>query len=458
MDVGRLAWRTPTGAMLWEIWGRHKVKFLWDGAALAASCFFVLWRGHGVSQAVGEMLGCAAFFFFLGGYGQLLVCLGWFEVDDRTVQFSFPGRLLLKPVGTARLVLVPMLFGGAVIVTISVLWAELAWRHVVGFSTSDLLWTSAVLLSFFWWLQALAWSLPLPKARMLAMVMMGLLHFFVWRMPQMRANALSGWQWPILSVLLASAVPVAWTGLKQMRQGSWEGPSRISTFWSRLCFARARTSRKKFRSAFGAQFWLEWRRQGWLVTALAFLCLALMEKEILLSKDGLVTPFGPVAFLAGCVPVLLLLVIWTWKNLVAGIGAGMTGRPWIWMASVYWRMILLVGLFPLVGTARTNVNFRETLFHWLTAILIACLAAKIVVSIAAFACGLRRNAITARAIGWIAGGWLVCGLFVAGCAGHACNAINQPGPRIWVALGGFLLLPLADLAIAPLALAWNRHR
>ena len=121
-------------------------------------------------------------------------------------------------------------------------------------------------------------------------------------------------------------------------------------------------------------------------------------------------------------------------------------------------MILLVGLFPLVGTARTNVNFREALLHWLTAILIACLAAKIVVSIAAFVWGLRRNAITARAIGWIVGGWLVCGLFVAGYAGHVCNAINQPGLRIWVALGGFLILPLADLAIAPLALAWNRHR
>ena len=22
MNIGRLAWRTPTGAMLWEIWGR----------------------------------------------------------------------------------------------------------------------------------------------------------------------------------------------------------------------------------------------------------------------------------------------------------------------------------------------------------------------------------------------------------------------------------------------------
>ena len=67
----------------------------------------------------------------------------------------------------------------------------------------------------------------------------------------------------------------------------------------------------------------------------AFLCLALMEKEILLSKDGLVTPFGPVAFMTGCVPVLLLLVIWTWKNLVAGIGAGLTGRP-----GLVWRQFI----------------------------------------------------------------------------------------------------------------------
>ena len=117
-----------------------------------------------------------------------------------------------------------------------------------------------------------------------------------------------------------------------------------------------------------------------------------------------------------------------------------------------------MGLFALVVAARTYVNFRETLLHWLTGILIACVAAKIAISTAAFAWGLRRNAITARAVGWIAGGWLVCGLFVAGFAGHVCSAVNQPGLWIWIALGGFLILPLADLAIAPLALAWNRHR
>ena len=80
------------------------------------------------------------------------------------------------------------------------------------------------------------------------------------------------------------------------------------------------------------------------------------------------------------------------------------------------------------------------------------------VAIAAFVWGMRRNAITARAIGWMAGGWLVCGLFAAGYEHHVCRAINRPDLWICIALGGFLVLPLADLAIAPLALAWNRHR
>ena len=188
------------------------------------------------------------------------------------------------------------------------------------------------------------------------------------------------------------------------------------------------------------------------------LCLAIAGKWTLFSKTGLVTPLGPVSYLTGCLPVLLLLVIMVWKNLMAGIGTGLTGRPWIANLFIFWRGASSTGLIALVMAANLYGDFREMLLHWLTAILIACLAAKIAVSIAAFFWGMRRNAITARAVGWIVGGWLGCGLFVAGYAGHVCSAINQLGLRIWVALGGFLILPLADLAIAPLALAWNRHR
>lgn len=558
MHVGRLAWRTPTGAMLWEIWGRHKLSFLWQGAALAASVFFAQWKEHGASKDVAPLLIMASCICFLGAYLYLLTSFAYIEVDARRVQLGFPGRLLLKPLSTARLVLAPMLFGGLVIVTVFAIWTELVLRHFGSVATSDLLLISAVLLSFFWWMQALAWSLPLLKGRVLVLLVVGLIHLLVAIPPQMPVRISSGCQWRILAALLVSAVPAAWIGLKGMREGRWEGPSRISVLWGRLGSARAQGARKSFGSAFGAQFWLEWRRQGlllpgisggmallmvpgiltglkwlgagagpqdeiqrmmlilpllvlplvlsllmgsalarfdplhsmgelplyiavrpmtnggfvtaklamalatsvltWLVMTAAFLCVALMGKETLLSKAGLVTPYGPVAFITGCVPGLLLLVIWTWRNLVAGMGAGLTGRTWIIVAFIFSRVLLLDALILLVATAASNVNFRQALLHWLTGILTVCLAAKLAVSIAAFAWGLRRNAITARAVGWIAGGWSVCGLLVAGYAGRVCNSIRQPDLWIWVALGGLLILPLADLAIAPLALAWNRHR
>ena len=417
--------------MIWEIWGRHKVSFLWQGVALAASAFFVYWKTHGASESFGDLLGVASLCCFLGAYLHLMVCFGYMEFDARRVQLGFPGRLLLKPVSTARLVLVPMVFGGAVVVTIFALWTGLVLPHLSAINVSNLLWISTVLLSLFWWMQALEWSLPLLKVRSVVLLMVVVIHFLMLLLPGLVMTfapvwtSQSGWLWGVLYALLMSALPVAGMGLKLMRQGRWEGPSRISMLWSRLRLARARGVRKKFASAFGAQFWLEWHRQGlvlpgvwggiallvfpvlltgfkwvgvdtpsleailiillvlplalslvwgyalakfdlfhstgelpvyiavrpmtnggfvmaklvmalaasaltWLFTvAAACLCLAIVGTGTLFSKAGLVTPFGPVAYMTGCVPVLLLLVIWTWKNLVAGIGVGLTGRSWI---------------------------------------------------------------------------------------------------------------------------------
>ena len=101
------------------------------------------------------------------------------------------------------------------------------------------------------------------------MVAVALIHLLVGVLPQLPVNIASGWPWLVLAALLASAVPVAWIGLKLMRQGRWDGPSWISILWSRLLLARARGRRGKFRSAFGAQFWLEWQRQGRLLPGLS---------------------------------------------------------------------------------------------------------------------------------------------------------------------------------------------
>jgi hypothetical protein len=555
MDVGRLAWRTPTGAMLWEIWGRHKWIFPCHGVALAASACLVYWQEHGASESSVGFVYLISSGCFSGSFIPLMACFGYIEFDAGRVQLGFPGRLLLKPVSTTRLVLVPMLFGGAIIVTVFAIWSELVLRYLIAIPASNLLWISAMLLSFFWWMQALAWSLPSLKGRVCIDLMMAATHFFVGAMPMMPVTALSRWRWPMLIALLGAVVPAAWVGLTLVRQGRWEGPSPIARFWSHRRSARAQSSRKKFHSAFGAQFWLEWRRQGWrlpgisgglallivpitliastklggvkppppevilsilvllpllfsgvigpalgkfdpldstrelpvyiavrtmtdggfvmakLVMALAAsiltwlltlagacLCLVIMGRGYLFSKAGSVTPYGPVELTIGCAPLLLLLVILTWKNMVAGIGAVLTGRQWIVTVFLCKTAFFYTGLLLMGEFASIDQDLRGALLHWLPGLLILLLAAKIVFSICAFAWGLRRNAIPVWAVGWTIGGWTVCGLFVAGYAGRVCHAINKPSLWIWVALAGFLLLPLAEPAIAPLALAWNRHR
>jgi hypothetical protein len=50
------------------------------------------------------------------------------------------------------------------------------------------------------------------------------------------------------------------------------------------------------------------------------------------------------------------------------------------------------------------------------------------------------------------------GLFLAAYSGLVCGALNRLELWLWIAPTGFLILPLADAAIAPLSLAWNRHR
>jgi hypothetical protein len=541
--------------MLWEIWGRDKVRLIWQGVALGAGLCFVQWKRHGVSEIPAATLTLAALAGFVGCYLHLLTSFAYVEMDLGKVKVGYPGRLLLKPLRTFQLVVVPMLFGGLVTTAMLDIWVAFVLKPMGLLPVYDLFWISTVLLSFFWWMQALAWSLPMVQFRSLVMVGVALIHLVVGVMPQLPFDISPGWQWGILSALLGSAVPVAWLGLRLMRRGSWDGPSRMASLWSRLRLARGRGPRGKFRSAFGAQFWLEWQRQGWLLPSLtgvisllvfpflffagfkwvgvgspppeavlilmliaplllsglmsasmakfdhlssthelpgyisvrpmtnggfimaklamalassvmtilfsvagAWLCLTITNKATLFSRAGFITPYGPVPYLTGCLPAGLLLVIVTWKNLLAGIGMGLTGRTWIANLGVPFRGFTYMGLMALVMAANLYEHFRETLLHWLTGILIMCLAVKLAVAIGAFIWGWRRNAITARAIGWMAGGWLVCGVFVGGYASHVCGSLQQPGLRLWVTLGGFLILPLADLGLAPLALAWNRHR
>ena len=95
MALGRLAWRTPTGAQLWEIWGRHKWSFALQAAAFPVCLGFVRCKAGLSSEIGGSILSLVAGGGFVMAYLHLLMCFSYVEADARAVMVSFPGRLFL---------------------------------------------------------------------------------------------------------------------------------------------------------------------------------------------------------------------------------------------------------------------------------------------------------------------------------------------------------------------------
>jgi len=548
MPLGRLAWRSPTGAILWEIWARRKINFACHVAGLAVAAASVHAIQHASSEIVQALFKILLLTMFMIAVLDVLTTFAYIEVNAQKVQFSFPRRLLLKPVGTPRLALTPMIAGGVVLVTLLGLWKWIA-QPTLPSNLLDPLWLGAVALSFFWWMQALGWSLPYFLGRSLILLALGVAHLFVGAIPLSQFGFLVEWRAAIVVFMLLSALATAVIGLRWMRCGHWEGPSRLGSFWAKFAPVSVRG---KFGSAFQAQFWLEWQRQGRVlplmsaaifVTVLPVVCLimeqsldpgdqtnlvpvaasflvlmplmlsgamgtamarfdpvrplgdlpvyifsrpmtdggfVLAKLTVALASSALTwllmvilglaallfirgrhladLPFGLAGLIAGCVPAILLLVILTWSNLISGIAAGLTGRAWVVGWFSFCKGLGGAGLLGIIMAARFNQDFNSALLRWLLPALSLCLTVKVAFSVVSFRWGLRCNALTPGVVGWILGGWLACGAFVAGYAALVCYALDKPAFWKYGALAGFLLLPLAGLAIAPMAMAWNRHR
>ena len=63
-----------------------------------------------------------------------------------------------------------MLVGGLVTTTMLDIWVAFVLKPLGLFPVYNLSWISIVALSFFWWMQALAWGLPLVRLRSFVMV------------------------------------------------------------------------------------------------------------------------------------------------------------------------------------------------------------------------------------------------------------------------------------------------
>lgn len=542
--------------MLWELGSRNK----WLFAAQAAGLLIFYLLALGLPRfSPGDRELFLVLGYQAGAFAvlQTLACFCHMEIDARRLQGGIPGHLFLKPVTTLRLVGLPMVYGGVAVVAVFLAWYGLVWRHA-GFPAAQVPWVGLMLFSFTWSVQAVVWSSAnLPWVAQIALVMLTAgLHVLVGLTAKVPAWIPAGGRLALVATLLVCGFRLALAGVQRIRQGSWEGAGQAGPAGN-----SGRGKFKRFRSAFWAQFWLEWQRQGRklpLFTGLGMGCFMLLDVAVGLvthqSSEGaatfgdsftllilnyaLLTPYicslimgsmlaqfdlsqpanempifiairpltnggfvlaklamaavsSLVTWLvvAGMIAVWLLarwhatlipqvgnliryepgvLMLWlasfllavllTWRNLVSGIWLGLSARPALIAGYDYLRAPFYLVLFGLFIKAKDDPTLRALLFDWLPWVGVAALALKLLVSGAAFRWGLRRKAITPGAIGWITGGWLLGGWYIAMLAWRVCAEVHQPGMWVGIALAGFYLLPLAQLAIAPMALTWNRHR
>lgn len=164
-------------------------------------------------------------------------------------------------------------------------------------------------------------------------------------------------------------------------------------------------------------------------------------------------PFWRVAaitLLAAGGPVFL-----TWRLLVDNLWIGLTGRAWIVRGS-----LLACGLgltsAGLLAQLLSDPGLRDRLWVALPWWAGGAAFLKLLAAACVGRALLRRGLIRPQTLAKLLALWL---LAAAGVFVLACAAI-PPGsaPVSLLAFGAVLCVPMARLAAAPLALAWNRHR
>jgi hypothetical protein len=252
---------TPAQAIAWEIWRRFRWAFLCCAALIPLAAVAHLGLGRAFPELVGLFEGTA----IILSASALIIIFCFCEVDEKRRTTGFPTRLFVLPIHTFKLVSLPVFYGVISLVCFYFAWAILLthqWPDSI--SREQVVCYAAVLPAALASLQAIVWSL----------------HRFNW----LRALLLFGaaWTWLALTIGASGDQPrirpatltaicflgffacyaIALLAVLRERSGEWKGG--LERFFQSILDALP-WRRRAFASASNAQFWLEWRRRGWLL-------------------------------------------------------------------------------------------------------------------------------------------------------------------------------------------------
>jgi hypothetical protein len=153
---------------------------------------------------------------------------------------------------------------------------------------------------------------------------------------------------------------------------------------------------------------------------------------------------------------LVLFLAMTWRGMVGAMLPVLTGRTWVVNAVVYLSMALGIVAAALGVWKAGDTAFLGSLLDALPWILGLALAPKLALAAVSFRAASRRGMISRR--GLISAGlvWIA----PIACVLTICSLLPPLPWVVWldVAMAAALFSPIGRLALAPLALDWNRHR
>lgn len=259
--------RSPTAALLWEIWRRHRGPILAIVVITLVSWLADLAEGRhapgdGEPTLRNQLLGMLSFLVLFGTFGYT-------EGRNGRSLGGFPRRLFTLPVSSLRLVAVPVVAGICSVELLYLLWMD---RLFGGGATSPLL-TGVLLAAFMVLYQAGLWTLErLGPLRLVVLGVVGMALLTVGMVPSYSVGRPSLWRSEaVLSGLVAAptvaAFLFAWSHVARLRSGGGRGRRRLGPLVGRFAdlLPRRRTA---FASPEAAQFWFDWRCSGVLLPLL----------------------------------------------------------------------------------------------------------------------------------------------------------------------------------------------
>jgi hypothetical protein len=172
---------------------------------------------------------------------------------------------------------------------------------------------------------------------------------------------------------------------------------------------------------------------------------SVLTKDLSAGQKATMVTLGVVLLLAG-----------TWKPMIANLFLGLAGRRWVWTVGAFAMGSAMVAAVLLACWLSLHPEYHDALLAAMPWTVGLAAVLKLLVGGWLARVIVRRHLVQARLAARLLAAWL---LTAAGLTGLLCWLVpHSLAPWYLVAACVVLAMPLVRISLAPLALAWNRHR